>query len=422
VSDVAALHQTLIDSLTQRGCIHSARVEAAFRSVERHLFLPGVPLDEVYRDQVIVTKTIDGVAVSSSSQPEIMAVMLEQLDLLPGQRVLEIGAGTGYNAALIAHIVGESGDVVTVDIDRDLADAARDHLTTAGYRRVRVVSGDGGLGHPAGAPFDRIILTVGAWDIAPAWREQLQRDGRLVLPLGIGGSQKAVAFANEGDHLASVSVKECLFMPLRGAFAGPPARVALGPIPGLSLYVRDPARVEPEAAHALLTGPVADLPTGVRTTGREVSGGLVLWVAVREPDFCWLEATGSDADAHPVPHLFARGGTYRSAAGVFEGARASFLMRPPGDPLPVERATEPRPFELFIRSFGKGGPTAPRLLEHVRAWDVAGRPGAAGLRIRAFPIEVEYVPGAHEPVIARRWTRFVLDWPVQTDPRASGSR
>jgi protein-L-isoaspartate(D-aspartate) O-methyltransferase len=88
--------------------------------------------------------------------------------LAPGQRVLEIGAGTGYNAALMAHIVGGSGEVVTVDIERDLVDAARDHLEAAGFGRVRVVLGDGGDGHPGGAPYDRIILTVGAWDVAPA--------------------------------------------------------------------------------------------------------------------------------------------------------------------------------------------------------------------------------------------------------------
>ena len=123
-----------------------------------------------------------------------------------------------------------------------------------------------------------------------------------------------------------------------------------------------------------------------------------------------------------MPHLFARAGSYRSAAGVFEGERASFFMRPPGDPPPVERETEPQPFELFVRSFGGGGHGAPRLLEHVRAWDVAGRPGTDGLRVRAFPIEVEYVPGAPEQVIAKRWTRLVLDWPAQTDPRASGAR
>jgi protein-L-isoaspartate(D-aspartate) O-methyltransferase len=423
VSDVAALQQALVDTLSHRGHIRSPRVEAAFRAVPRHLFLPGAPVEQVYRDQVIVTKTIDGEAVSSSSQPEIMAVMLEQLELRPGHRVLEVGAGTGYNAALMAHIVGEGGEVVTLDIDADLVDAARDHLATAGLGRVRVVLGDGGGGHPDGAPYDRIILTVGAWDLAPAWREQLRRDGRLVLPLVIGGSQKSVAFARDGDRLESVSVKECLFMPLRGAFAGPPSRVGLGAPPGLNLYVQNPARVDPGAAHALLTGPGGDLPTGVRATGREVYGGLVLWMSLREPGFCWLEAVGPYADSHAVPHLFALAGKYRSAAGVFEGDSAGFFTRPPGDPAPVEVETQPRPFELVVRSFGDGGGLARRLLAHAQAWDGAGRPGTDGLRIRALPIEVGYTPGAREQVVMKRWTRLVLDWPAQAgEPTSAPSQ
>ncbi len=413
MSDAAHLHRALVDGLMRRGHIRSARVEAAFRAVARHAFLPGVPLDEVYRDQVVVTKKIDGEAVSSSSQPQIMAVMLEQLGLAPGQRVLEIGAGTGYNAALMAHIVGESGEVVTVDIDRDLVDAARDHLEAAGFGRVRVVLGDGGDGHPGGARYDRIILTVGAWDVAPAWRDRLGRGGRLVLPLMIGGSQKSVAFERDGDHLTSVSVTECIFMPLRGAFAGPPSRVGLGPAPGLTLYTRDPDRVDPAAAHALLRGPTSDVPTGVGATGREVYGGLILWTAVREPGFCWLEATGPEADSRLVPHLFALAGKYRSTAGVVDGGSAAFFMRPPADDVPVETETEPRPFELHVRRFGDGGHTAPRLLGHARAWDSAGRPGTEGLRIRAFPIEAAYAPLPHEQVVTKRWSRLVLDWPAQ---------
>src|SRR3989442_13842516 len=174
MADAPALHRALVDALVRRGAITDSRVEAAFRAVPRHLFLPRVPLEEVYRDQAIPTKTINGEAVSSSSQPEIMATMLEQLGLAPGHRVLEVGAGTGYNAALMAHLVGAGGEVTTIDLDEDTVDGARAHLASAGFDRVRVVLGDGALGYPDAAPFDRIILTVGAWDLAPAWRAQLR--------------------------------------------------------------------------------------------------------------------------------------------------------------------------------------------------------------------------------------------------------
>src|SRR5437764_11478942 len=101
--NISTLHQALVNKLKKDGAISSPSVEAAFRAVPRHLFLPGVGLDNVYTDTYVVSKEQNGVTISSSSQPTIMAVMLELLDLRPGQRVLEIGAGTGFNAALIAH-------------------------------------------------------------------------------------------------------------------------------------------------------------------------------------------------------------------------------------------------------------------------------------------------------------------------------
>ena len=108
-SEIMKLHHALVEELKGSGSIQSPEVEAAFRTVPRHLFLPGVPLEKVYSDEAIRTKSVGGVPVSSSSMPSIMAIMLEQLKLKPGHRVLEIGAGTGYNAALMAHIVGKAG-------------------------------------------------------------------------------------------------------------------------------------------------------------------------------------------------------------------------------------------------------------------------------------------------------------------------
>ena len=410
MAEASTLHRALIDALIGRGALGDSRIEAAFRAVPRHLFLPGIPLDEVYRDQAIPTKIVDGEAISSSSQPEMMAIMLEQLELEPGLSVLEIGAGTGYNAALMAHLVGEAGTVTTVDLDADLVDGARAHLTAAGLGRVRVVLGDGGLGYPGGAPYDRILLTVGAWDIAPAWREQLRPGGRLVLPLTVGGSQKSVAFVRAEDQLVSDSVKDCAFMRLRGAFAGPPTRVCLGGTPYLRIHVRDPLVVDADAAYAVLNGAAIDLPTGIKVTGREVYGGLVLWLALREPGCCWLEAVGAESDARAVPPLFAIAGKYRSAVGVFDAGAAGFYMRPPGDAFDAEAAS--RPVELYVRALGQSDGIARRLCRHAQAWDAAGRPGADGLRIRALPIDVAFEPAVNEHVIEKRWTRLVLDRPA----------
>jgi protein-L-isoaspartate(D-aspartate) O-methyltransferase len=220
MTNISALHQGLIDKLKQEKFIRSSHVEAAFRQVPRHLFLPDIPGEKVYQDDAIITKYLDGMPISSSSQPAIMAIMLEQLDLQVGDRVLEIGAGTGYNSALMAHIVGETGEVIAVDIDEDIVEGARQNLAKAGLERVKVICADGGFGYGSSASYDRIILTVAAWDIAPAWREQLKPNGRLILPLTLKEDvQVTAAFELADGYLVSVSATPCGFMKLRGAFA-----------------------------------------------------------------------------------------------------------------------------------------------------------------------------------------------------------
>ena len=412
-SDASALHQALVDKLKSEGHIRTPCVEAAFRAVPRHLFLPGVALDGVYRDEVIIIKRLNGLPVSTSSQPAIMAIMLEQLQLEPDHRVLEIGAGSGYNAALMAHIVGDTGQVITVDIDEDIVENAREHLAAAGFGQVQVVCSDGGFGYPSAAPYDRIILTVGAWDIAPAWREQLKPGGRLLLPLEIRGPQVSVAFEQADSHLESVSVVGCAFMMLRGAFAGPEGTIVqLGPEPGLYLHlsVDDHGLVDAEAIYKLLTGPSRDWPTKVQITPRELFGGLLLWLVTREPNPCGLSAEGELAERGIVPTLFGLPGKLCGTVGLLGEASLCVLMRPPDQPLSTEQPNDSPPFELFVRSFGPDDTLAHRLIEQVTVWDAAGRPSTKGLRIRAYSKDTDYIPSTNESVVVKRWTRLVLDW------------
>jgi methyltransferase of FxLD system len=203
------------------GALRDPRIEAAFRAVRRHWFLPDAALDDVYRDRAVVThRREDGVAISSSSQPALMAMMLEQLAVQPGMAILEVGAGTGYNAALLGQLVGPSGAVLTIDVDPAVTGPAKRHLSAAGASNVEVVTGDGWEPEP-GDRFDRIEVTVGVWDLSPAWTERLEPDGVLVAPIWLrAGQQVSVAFRKVGGVLVSVSVHPCGFMRMRGPGAG----------------------------------------------------------------------------------------------------------------------------------------------------------------------------------------------------------
>lgn len=411
-AEISALHQALVDHLKQAGHIQTLQVEAAFRAIPRHLFLPDAPLEEVYRDQSIPTKRLNDQVVSSSSQPAIMAIMLEQLELQPGHRVLEIGAGTGYNAALMAHLVGDTGQVVTIDLDEDIVEHACEHLKLADFDQVQVICRDGGLGYPAAAPYDRIVLTVGAWDIISVWLEQLKPGGRLLLPLSIRGPQLSIAFEQVADHLSSISIKPCGFMPLRGAFAGPQQSVPLGLEPGLTITVENTDLVEAEAIYSSLIGSGQNLASPIQVTLPEIFGGLNLWLALREQGFCSLHAQGKPAEAEIIPDLFrfSSANKISSTMGLVEQEKLCLLMRSPDQTSSEEQGDKAQPFQLFVRTFGPDHRLASHLIEQITAWDAAGRPSVERLCIRAYPHGNNYIPSTNDFVIQKQFTQLVLHW------------
>ena len=141
----------MVDRLRAQEVITLSETERAFRTVPRHLFLPATEAHRAYTHGAIPTKMRGGQPISSSSDPAVMARMSEQLRAQPGENVLEIGAGTGYNAAILAEIVGEDGRVVSVDIDEDICANARDNLARTGYSNVQVECKDGAYGVPEGS-------------------------------------------------------------------------------------------------------------------------------------------------------------------------------------------------------------------------------------------------------------------------------
>jgi protein-L-isoaspartate(D-aspartate) O-methyltransferase len=211
------LRAALVRALREQEAIRTEAVAAAVAAVPRHLFAPGEPLQAVYEPHGIVKVKQDrhGRNLSVMSAAHLQAVMLEQAAIEPGMRVLEVGSG-GYNAALIQELAGSNGHVTTVDIDPDVAARARTCLDATGYRQVNVVLADADAGVAEHAPFDRIIVTAGAWDIPPAWIVQLTRAGRLVVPLRMRGLTRSIAFDRDGTDLRSRDYCLAAFVPVQG--------------------------------------------------------------------------------------------------------------------------------------------------------------------------------------------------------------
>jgi protein-L-isoaspartate(D-aspartate) O-methyltransferase len=412
VSDGASLaerRERLVAEVLQTSGVRDERITAALRDVPRHLFLPHLAPEEAYLDDAIVTKRdAEGQPISSSSQPAIMAIMLDQLTLATGQRVLEIGAGTGYNAALISHIIGPSGAVVSVDIDPDLVETARGHLASAGYPGVTVVAADGADGYPPGAPYDRVIATVGVSDLAPAWLYQAGPGARIVVPLDVRGSQLAVAFgrAGSGGHWVSRSITPCGFMRMRGSLAGPERTVVLQP--GLSvtlpdgLTLADGQEVDGAALAAFLGGPATEFATGVRTSSLQVFWGLGLWLSAGDPRSCAVAEERRDGENGPLARAPLRSGAMLATAGIVDSGGIAVL---------IADQQGPGELALAVAGFGPhGSQLGAALAAHVQAWDQAGQPAAARLHVDAYPRSSpdEPAPVGDALIIERPATRFVV--------------
>jgi protein-L-isoaspartate(D-aspartate) O-methyltransferase len=246
-----ALRQAMVEGLTQRGELDE-RWRAAFSEVPRHEFIPElvwchdrgragdcdlVPLrrsedpqrwmEGAYANSSVCTQVDDGHSAgadgcgfevtSSASMPAVVAQMLTALQVEPGMRVLEIGTGTGYNAALLAHQLG-ADNVVSVEIDPAVAEHARRALAATGYRAVSVITGDGAEGYPPGAPYDRVISTAAAAEVPHAWVAQTRPGGRVLTPWGTAfypGGLLALIVGQDGTTATGGIVGPAAFMWLR---------------------------------------------------------------------------------------------------------------------------------------------------------------------------------------------------------------
>lgn len=373
---------SLVQTLKARGVLHDPAIEAAFLNVPRHLFLPNTPRDLAYSDTAYAVKASpDEQVISSCSQPSMVAIMLEQLALQPGHNVLEIGAGTGYNAALMQYMAGDRGRVTSIELDKDLAAQAETNLSNASMGYVTIVHGDGAMGFAPRAAYDRIIATVSVWDIPRAWARQIRTLGIMVVPLWLNGWQVSAAFHPQPDgSFLSTDNRPCTFVTLRGAFAMPGLSKRVGSL--LQLSSLDAGGIDTAAVYWLLSNDASSEHLGQPLEMSDFfDGGLVPYTALRTPP-AWTFALYS------VPPEQSAYGLSEQGMALIGQTSACFI---PFD----GRGT--------ARHYG----SADALLaaqDAIQGWITAGRPPHRDVRVRLTPI-VANIAAPPAPVGGRVYTR-----------------
>jgi protein-L-isoaspartate(D-aspartate) O-methyltransferase len=392
VDRIAAQHERL-------GLVLGAEVRRALLTVPRHLFAEGdADLEAAYKDQnAIVTKRNErGVALSSLSAPWLQALMIRQAVVQAGMRVLEIGSG-GYHAALLREIVGETGQVVTVDIDAEVTDRATRCLTAAGYRDIEVLCADAEYPLTPARTFDAIIVTVGAWDIPPAWSSQLAPEGRLVVPLRTHGITRSWALEHQDGALVSVDQLMCGFVPMQGAGAFRRAYVPLLPDDMVGLWQDEDDDTDTGELAGVLSQPRAEAWSGV-TVGPMVSvADLDLWLATTMPGSCLMTARQQAIDDGAVALSWQHG-----TPALADGPNLAYRAKP----RPLDGPD--RLHEFGVVAHGPDAAAVARTMtEHISAWDQAGRPSP---RLTVLPAGTpdEDLPVGY--VLNKRHTRLAISW------------
>lgn len=389
------LRTAMVAELRELGAVQTEPVAAVLSTVPRHVFAPGEPLEKAYAaNSAVVTKRDEtGLAISSLSAAHIQAVMLEQAQLEPGMRVLEVGSG-GYNAALIAELVGPTGQVTSVDIDPDIVARAKDCLAAAGYDQVKVVLADAENGVPDHAPFDRVIVTAGAWDLPPAWSDQLTEHGQIVVPFRVRGLTRTVVFERDGDHLASRDYRLCGFVPMQGIGAHTERRV---PLDGDEVVLRidEDQPVDADSLKEALRSPRRELWSGVEF---DQVDELDLWIGTHAPAFGLLTAQDG-----PIERGLVAPSAKRAVPTLVRGGTFAYRTK-----RPIEGTDT---FETGVYAHGPDAQgAAEEYVELLRTWDRDHR-GRHGSRIEAYPAGTPSTELPQGCVVDKKHTRVVISWP-----------
>ena len=397
-ADAERLRNALVDQLRAEGHARTTAVETALRTVPRHVFVPDASLEDAYANAPVHIKyDPDGTSISCASQPSVVALMLDQLDVQPGQRVLELGAGTGYNAGLLAHLVGENGHVTTLDVDDDLVEGARAHLAAAGITNVEAVTRDGALGYAEGAPYDRIIATVGAHGVPHAWLRQLAPGGRLLVPQRLKGTvSRSIAYEQRDGRWVSLDSRMNTFMPLRRGIADDDRRaIPLSADGTVRLQAPAGLNINADALAGVLDQSRTEEWTGMTVQAMESPEWMELFVTCSLPSglirmLFPQSAKGDLLTEDPYP----------SSTAVVDKAAVTYLARRPSQEKTPEGG---KLWEFGVIGHGPGSDElAAKVADAIRTWDREYRRREATFEIQ--PLDA--------PATNQRPGLFALDTPL----------
>jgi protein-L-isoaspartate(D-aspartate) O-methyltransferase len=372
----------------------SEATERAYLATPRHLFVKryrewGSPewrqvtlenLDQhlatLYADRpLMLFGEDDSNVLSTISQPSFVLRMLDLLQLQPGQTVFELGAGSGWNAAMIGHLVGPEGRVFSLELIPELARTAADTLQSLGIINVSVIAADGGDGYPAGAPYDRTIFTAGSYDLPRAFHEQIKEGGLLMAVIKLEGGGDSLFVLRKGEnHFESIQSMPCAFVQLRGKY-----------------------QVEGLDAAAIST-----LPDWPELQTREVSRTRFWWGGKGPESFAW------------------RTMNIRFFLGISEPRFRAFKTEKTGR-RPLEEhyfgLWDPDQKSLVLAKddclIAYGNTSArDQLLSRLEQWTALGMPSAASFRLQIHPNDSRMEPNANQWTIKRNDSTFL--WSLET--------
>jgi protein-L-isoaspartate(D-aspartate) O-methyltransferase len=333
----------------------------------------------LYSDRPLVLHGDDDANIPSTiSQPSFVLRMLDLLQLSPGHRVFELGAGSGWTAALMGRLVGPNGQVTSFEIIPELAQRAAEAVAALGITNVRIFGGDAGNGYPDGAPFDRVVFTAGAFELPRHCYEQVRDGGLLLIPIKTGGGDSLFLLRKRGDHFESLESMSCGFVQVTGQYQFED----LGPTT-LERAVPEWPELQNQEVHRQRFWWGGKRQGALGVLGVFATLGVRSFLGIVEPSFRVFK-TAHDHDK--LEHHF---------FGLWDEDSRSLVLAK----------------DDWLIAYGNS--TAEnRLLEMLQRWLSLGMPAAACLDLKIYPIDAPLDVGARQWLVKRRDSQFL--WTLQT--------